>query len=130
MTNTSRNNSTRRTSQSLRRKRYLRRRKQKIRRTLIAIVLAIIIAVISGIQFHSFTITHFSKNTTINGIDCSWLTAEDAYNKINEHLDSKIIRFLFSDNSYTFPGSSFNLELGTVSEIEEFLNKQKNEDKQ
>lgn len=124
MTNTSRNNSTRITSKSLKRKRYLRRKQQKIRRTFIAIVSAIIIVIIAGIQFHNFNITHFSKNTTINGIDCSWLTAEDAYNKINEHLDSKIIVFLFNDNSYTFPGSSFNLELGSVNEIEQFLNKQ------
>ncbi len=130
MTNTSRNNSTRITSKILKRKRYLRRKQQKIRRTFIAIVSAIIIVIIAGIQFHNFNITHFSKNTTINGIDCSWLTAEDAYNKINEHLDSKIIVFLFNDNSYTFPGSSFNLELGSVNEIEQLLNKQKSEHKQ
>lgn len=90
------------------------------------LVLAIALVVI----FLKFTNSHFSKDTTINGTDCSWLTPEKAYDKLNDALNEEVITFIFENNSYTFDGNSFDWQIGSIDEIETLLDNQKNGDKQ
>ncbi len=129
MGQTSRSNTTtQRSSSQLRRKRI--RRRQKARRMILTVLALAITAIISAVILCKFDSSHFSRVTTINGIDCSRLTVEDAYTKLNESLEEKVISFVFVENSYTFSGSSFDLKANSVDEINEFLINQKTVDKQ
>lgn len=46
-----------------------------------------------------FDCTHFWRNTTISGIDCSWLTLKEAYNKIEQEVNTRTIKFYFMDGN-------------------------------
>lgn len=128
MKQTSRNNTnTRRISNDVKRRRI--HRKKTIRTCSIVLVLTIV-AIIAGLMFHKFDVSHFSKGTTINGINCSGLTAEDAYTKVNKALSETVISFVFVKNSYNFTGSSFDLSIDSFDEVENFLITQKTGDKQ
>lgn len=85
--------------------------------------------IIVGTTFQKFYNSHFDKNTSINGVDCSWLTTEQACEKLNTELTEKVMTFVFTDNLCTFTGSDFDLQV-FLQEIEDFLIKQKTIDKQ
>lgn len=128
MKQTSRSNTnTRRISNNVKRRRI--RRRKTIRTCSIVLALTIV-AIIAGLMFHKFDVSHFSRGTTINGINCSGLTAEDAYTQVNKALSETVISFVFVNNSYNFTGSSFDLSIASVEEVENFLIAQKTGDKQ
>lgn len=105
-------------------------RKRKLRRTLFSFLAIILIAIIAGIMFHKFDSSHFSRGTTINDVDCSWLTPEESYEKLNTDLNEKAISFVFVDDMYTFTGSSFDLTVSSIEELNQLLINQKTVDKQ
>ena len=53
-----------------------------------------------------FNETHFSKGTTINGVDCSWSTVESAYEKLNQQLKERTITFNFTNHNRKYPNSN------------------------
>lgn len=122
MTRTNSNGTQRKTSRRLSKKQL---HKRKIRRILAVLTVLTIIAIIAGINFQKFYSSHFNKGTIINNIDCSWITPEQAYEKLNEGLGEKVITFVFTDNLFTFTGSSFDLHVGSIDELEKFLVDQK-----
>ena len=67
-------------------------------RTIGYIGLAIIIAILT-VGFWIFNCTHFLRDTTIAGIDCSRLTLQGAYNKIEQETNAKTIKFYFMDGN-------------------------------
>ena len=78
----------------MRQNRKRRRRKQNVGK-IVAIFVALILAIIflslyiacMVVQYHD---THFSKDTYIMEVDCSGLTIEEAKEKIQEQVFSKI----------------------------------------
>lgn len=115
----------RRNSHKLSEKKLHRRKLRNILLTLLAVVAVII----SGTALWNFYQTHFNPGTTINGVDCSWLTAEEACEKLNMELGEKVISFVFTDDILTFSGNSFELEV-SYSEVNDFLLTQKHNHKQ
>lgn len=104
------------------------KKKRKLTKRYCGFTILFLIALSLFILFW-FRQSHFGNHTTIDGVDCSWLTPKQAYHKLNEHLQDKKISFLFVDTQYDFPGSSFNLKLPSTLELEVFLAKQKKEKK-
>lgn len=128
MTNTSRSTTiTRRRSRNYNRRRLRRR---KIRRRICAFLTILVIVCVLAVMLFKFNNSHFSKKTTINGIDCSWLTPEDAYTKLNDNLGEENISFIFEDSTYSFTGNSFDLKINSVDMLENILVNQKTGDKQ
>lgn len=115
MNQNSRPTTSRRTSAI--RKRRARKRRTRIMLLLMAVLTLFIIAEIFLI---GFTRNHFSNGTTINQVDCSNLTAEDATEKLNTELKTRPISFIFTDISYTFTGADFDLHVSS-DEVEELL---------
>ncbi len=99
-------------------------RKKNFTKVYLAFVFLLVI-LLSIFTLFLFRQSHFGSNTTIDGVNCSWLTPEQAYNKLNEQLENKNISFLFFDTQYDFCGSSFNLKLPSTTELEKFLEEQK-----
>ncbi len=128
MTKNSRNTTrSRRSSNNVRRK-HLRRKKQH---PVVYTVLALfIVSTLIAVGYQKYNSSHFNKKTTINEIDCSLLTVEEAYKKLNETLSEKNISFVFEDDSYAFTGDSFNLEVSSIDEVEQFLINQNSGNKQ
>lgn len=109
--------------------RKLRKLRRKRMRNVLLTLLAIIVVIASSIFLWNFYKTHFNPKTTINGVDCSWMTPEEACEKLNMELGEKVISFVFTDDIITYSGNSFDLE-ASYSEIETFLLNQKVGDKQ
>lgn len=128
MSNTSRSTMARRRRQRNLRRKRLRRRKFHF--AIFSCVTILSIIIVSAILFFKFTNSHFSRNTLINGIDCSWLTPEDAYNKLNDSLSEKTITFLFEDNSHEFDANSLDFTVASIGEMEDLLVSQRSGDKQ
>lgn len=84
----------------------------------------------AAIVFGGLTVfrhTHFGKNTTINGTDCSYMTVEQAFSKINEEISSTSIGLSFLERFQFISGSKFGLSLGTTDELYCILDKQVND---
>lgn len=79
---------------------------------------------ICGIKM--FKNEHYTYNTFINGVDCSWLSVKEAKEKINSHLRSQSISFIFPEENYTFPASTVDLKLTDTYELETILENQRN----
>lgn len=77
-----------------------------------------------------FNETHFSKGTTINGVDCSWSTVESAYEKLNQQLKERTITFNFTNHNCKYPNSTFDLKIDSTKELEQFLYNQKHGNKE
>ena len=104
-------------------------RRRKVRRASFATLAIAIAIIIAGTNLWNFYKTHFNPDTTINGVDCSWMTAKQAHEKLNMELGEKVISFVFTDDITTCTGKFFDLE-ASYSEIETFLVSQKVGDKQ
>lgn len=100
------------------------KRRKKFTKVYVSFAILLVV-LLSLFALSLFRKSHFRSNTTIDGVDCSWLTLEQAYNKLNEQLESKNISFLFLDTQYDFWGSSFDLKLPSTAELESFLAEQK-----
>lgn len=100
----------------IRRMRARRRRQKK----LVAICLFVVVLAIAVLMLLQFNRTHFSKGTTINNIDVSWLTVEQSYDKLNEQLCNHTIDFCFEDEHYSFFGDYFELQLDSTDELKQF----------
>lgn len=98
-----------------------RQHRKKIRRVCTTFLLIIITLITIGWLWLKFDESHFDRGTVINGVDCSWLTADDAYTKLNEQMKEKALTFKFDDNTYTFTGSSFDLAVSSPEELTELL---------
>lgn len=98
--------STHRNSRQVRRGRKLKRKKRMTIFYFISLLLLILLLGIFALSlFHR---SHFRNGTTIDGVDCSGLTTQEAYNKLNEQLKEKEVSFLFVDAKYYFRGDSFD----------------------
>ena len=113
MTRNHNNTTYRRNSRKLSEEKLRKRKVRRISFAMLAIVIAIIIA---GVALWNFYQSHFNPGTTINGVDCSWLTPEQAHEKLNMELGEKVISFVFTDDITTCTGKSFDLE-ASYSEI-------------
>lgn len=111
-----------RNSRQLRRGKRLKRKK---RMTVFCFVFLLLLLVILGaFALSLFHHSHFRNGTIIDGVDCSWLTTKEAYNKLNEQLREKEISFLFVDAQYHFGGDAFDLKIPSAMELESFLTSQ------
>lgn len=105
------------------------RQKKWVRNSLFCFLVAIALlgATLALWQFNE---THFSKGTTINGIDCSWNTVESAYEKLTQQLKERNITFDFTYQSCEYPNNTFDLKIDSTKELEQFLYNQKHGNKE
>ncbi|MBR1802375.1 MAG: L,D-transpeptidase family protein [Clostridia bacterium] len=86
----------------------------------IIIVLVAVFAFFYGITI--FLQTHFPRGTSILGVNCSWLTTQQATRKINEKLKNEAIDFWFDDGTKTeILGNEIDLTLANGENLEEIL---------
>lgn len=109
-----------------RRKEERRLRRQRRRRRKILIISSILIILIGlGVFFfYQYQSQHFRKGTIINTVDCSNLTVDDAFQKINEYISSQKITYLFIDGTVIEPSSSYSIALESKTELSEILEQQ------
>lgn len=86
--------------------------------------LIIVIALICVVYMIIFLSTHFLGNTLIGGVDCSYLTADEAVKKVKEETSKKTCSFYFDDDSVEHPtyeevGLTFNKKM-----FKELMNEQ------
>lgn len=105
-----------------------RRRNHKIKK-LYKYSLCILILIISIFGILKFHNTHYRIGTVISGINCSWLTVEQAKDKINSYLSEQSISFVFPEETYLTDGKTIDLSLINDSQLQEILTKQINDDK-
>lgn len=105
-----------------------RRRNHKIKK-LYMYSLCILILIISIFGILKFRNTHYRIGTVISGINCSWLTVEQAKDKINSYLSEQSISFVFPEETYLTDGKTIDLSLINDSQLQEILTKQINDDK-
>lgn len=87
----------------------------------VAVLVVIYIAV--GLYFSS----HFFPNTTVNGMDCSGMTAKDVDNEIRKDVSGYSLELTERDGSTeTIKGSDIGLEADLNGETEQLLKKQPN----
>lgn len=103
-----------------------RRRRKRIRqRRFFTFLVILLIAILSTtIFFLKYQSEHFRKNTVINTVDCSNLTVEEAYQKINEYLANQTITYLFVDDTFSNQGALYSIQLDDTDELQEILKKQ------
>lgn len=107
-----------------------RKLKRKKRMTIFYFTSLLLLIILLGIFALSlFHRSHFRNGTTIDGVDCSWLTTQEAYSKLNEQLKEKEVSFIFVDAKYYFRGDSFGLTIPSTTELESFLAMQKSQQK-
>ena len=116
---------------SARQRRERRRRKQQMRRRRFFTFLGIlfITASILIILFLKYESEHFRKNTVIDNVDCSRLTVEEAYQKINEYLANQTITYLFVNDTFSNLSKLYSIKLDSTSELEDILESQNEGDK-
>ena len=114
-----------------RRKEERRRRRQRRHRRRILTIFSISLIVIAlGIFFFSkYQAERFREGTIINTVDCSNLTVDEAFQKINEYLENQKITYLFIDSTVTEPSNSYSITLESKEELSEILEQQNNGEK-
>lgn len=81
------------------------------------------LTVLTITAFH-FANTHFRVGTSIQGVDCSFLTVEQAKQKIDEEMKNQSVTFDFLRNSYTATYGQFEVTVNGTSELEEIMQHQ------
>lgn len=99
----------------------------------ILIASAVVIAIIATLAVSNFDKTHFGNSTTINGIDCSNLSIEEATEKLIEEANKPITFVTVLPNKqgskeYVSEKGQFDLQLSEEVDLKELLERQ-NEDK-
>lgn len=99
----------------------------------ILIASAVVIAIIATLAVSHFDKTHFDNSTTINGIDCSNLSVEEATKKLIEEANKPITFVTALPNKqgskeYVSEKGQFDLQLSEKVDLRELLERQ-NEDK-
>lgn len=115
-----RNNERRLQTRRRNRIRHARRKRQK----LIGFCLFVAVLIIAILMVLQFRRTHFSRGTTINNVDVSWLTIDQSYDKLNEQLCNHTIDFFFEGTNYNYFGDYFDLRLDSTDELEQFKSSQ------
>lgn len=100
-------------------KKNARKRSKKF---VISIVVLILITLVILITPFVFTRTHFGYDTTIQGVDCSWLSVSDAKEKIENNLGSNPVTFEIGENSYeaTYAELGINVSEQQLEELLEY----------
>lgn len=106
-----------------------RRRNQKQKGIRICCLISLLlILIIGGIGIYKFRTEHYRKGTVISGIDCSWLTVEEAEEKINAEYSNASIHLFFPNEIYVASGNDFDLRANSDL-LKEILSKQNSGDK-
>ena len=67
----------------------------------------------------------FRYETSINGIDCSFMSVETASKKLEKEMNSATVTLLFADDrEYTCLGAFFEIALSNEKSLQEILNEQ------
>ncbi len=87
---------------------------------------ALAIALIFGMIALAFFIQKFRENyfeygTTIQGVNCSSLTVEEAAQRIEKEINKKTVTIQFINNEYTVSYSTFGFQVTTTEELEKIL---------
>ena len=72
--------------------------KNRRKNNILYIELVVILATLV-VGIWTFNSTHFLRDTTIAGIDCSRLTLKEAYNKMEQEVNTRTIKFYFMDDN-------------------------------
>ena len=90
------------------------------------IILAVILISI-GVGANYFLKNHFLYGTVIEGVNCSFLSVEDAKEKIDNSLGNKIIKFsLVSDKEYSVLARELGIGVDTQQIEKIFKNQHEN----
>src|SRR5699024_3275226 len=95
-------------------------------------VLNIVVLICIVIIFLIFLLTRvfiedtFKYSTIINGIDCSFLSINDAEKKLEKTMNNTTITMLFAeDKEYTCLGAYFDIQVNDTSSLKGALSEQK-----
>ena len=99
-------------------------------------VLNIVVLICIVIIFLIFLLTRvfikdtFKYSTIINGIDCSFLSINDAEKKLEKTMNNTTITMLFAeDKEYTCLGAYFDIQVNDTNSLKGALSEQKDTDK-
>lgn len=84
------------------------------------------VAILFGIIALAFLIqkfreSYFEYGTTIQGVDCSFLTAEEATKRVEREINEKTVTIQLIDNQYTVNYETFGFQITATDEVEEIL---------
>lgn len=101
-------------------------RKQRVGKVLgIVIIICFALTFASSIVLVLFAKQTFRYETSINGIDCSFMSVETAGKKLEQEMNKAEITLLFADNKeYTCLGAFFEIELSNTEKLKELLDEQ------
>ena len=109
-------------------RRRLKRQRRRRKQIFTIVVFLLIIVCCSTFFFLKYQSTHFTSGTTINTVDCSNLTVDEAFQKINDFFENQEITYLFIDDTITFPNNPYSIQLENTDKLSELLGQQ-NKDK-
>ena len=93
----------------------------------IVVLICVIIIFLGIVLFTLFVKDVFQYQTTINGIDCSFLSISKAKSKMEKVLNSSTITLTFADNKqYQCLGAFFEFKLDSTDALRETMKEQKN----
>lgn len=101
------------------------REERRRKRTTTIALWAVILFAFFVAGYIAFRHYHFAKNTFIEGTDCTWLTVDEAKNKIEERISEDTIKFVFHNgNSKIILGKKVGIHLKDAEELSNILNEQ------
>lgn len=97
-------------------------KKKKILISLLVVVVLLIIGYLLGLIYYQ---GHFLNKTTINGVDCSNLTPDEAVERIKKEVNTYVLTIQErNDITEEINGSDIELELGFHTDMEDVLDEQ------
>ena len=100
---------------------YKKVRKKSNKLLIIGLILIIVIGVVL-VGVYEFSKTHFGR-TTIQGTDCSWLSAKDAKERLEDSIGTIQISFTLDGKSYTATYGELGAEVSS-EKLEQLLENQ------
>lgn len=89
------------------------------------LTLVLISGIVSAaILIQNFRDNYFEYGATIQGVNCSSLTVEEASQRIEKEINEKTVTIQFTNNAYTVDYSMFEFQVTTPQELEEILAKE------